>query len=256
MSKGCSKCGTDNADDARLCRHCGVALTAPAAAAAPSIRPFKPVPMPAPSPPRGLWIGLGALVAVLGAGGGVWWLTQERAGFAPTFDSAPPPSVLGASAPESTPTAPVAPDTPAAATSGRDLWEPAADATVITEPSDRQLQAAREGVQDKAARDAKAKALREQRAKAASQAQADPAQRRADGARARAAQPVPDAAPLPRPPSPDAPPAAVRSVQDRCANLNVFAKGICEARECVRAEHAGESVCQRIKAADDRRRDP
>ena len=66
---------------------------------------------------------------------------------------------------------------------------------------------------------------------------------------------MPAAAPVPRTSSPVPPPAQTRTVQERCANLNPLAQGICEARECVRREHAGESVCQRIKAADDRRRE-
>ena len=140
----------------------------------------------------------------------------------------------------------------AAATPAGNLWEPIAKEATATAPSDKQRRAAKE----KNARDAKAKALREQRAKAASQAEAALAQRRSDAVRARGVAPVPAAAPLPRPASPAPPPAQPRPVQERCANRSALAQGICESRECARGAHAGEAVCQRIKAADDRRRDP
>lgn len=245
MSKGCLKCGTENASDARFCRHCGTPLAAPAIAAEPA-RPIT------------LWIGLGLLAVAL-AGGGLWWLKQSRSPAVPTFDSAPPPSVLGADSPASAPAAASAP--------AGTLWEPAGKETAITEhvekpvpveaetAKDSPRETARSVAREKAARDAKARALREQRAQAASQAEADLARRRADEARARAAQAPAAPTPVPRAQSPASPPVQARTVQERCAGLNPLAKGICEARECVRTEHAGEVVCQRIKAADDRRRE-
>lgn len=276
MSKGCLKCGMKNADDARVCRGCGTPLsTLFAATQAP----------PAALARKGLWIGLGALVVALAAGGGVWWLEHARSAAVPTFDSAPPPSMAAASSaiessaalgatttptptPPPTPPPPptpsealppappfIAPSAPTATTSPPtgNLWEPIAKQAALSEPGDKQ----RRATKDKAARDAKAKALREQRTQAASQTEAVITRRRIEEARARGMRPTSAAASIPRTSSPVPPPLAQpRPVQERCANRSPLAQGICESRECARAEHAGEAVCQRIKAADDRRRDP
>lgn len=107
---------------------------------------------------------------------------------------------------------------------------------------------------DKAARDARAAALREQAASQAAitrAAEQEAARRRFEESRARPLPPPPPvhaAAPVP------AAPARARTAQETCAGSNPIARGICEARECVRREHTDEALCQRLRAADDRRR--
>jgi hypothetical protein len=44
-------------------------------------------------------------------------------------------------------------------------------------------------------------------------------------------------------------------VQQRCADQNMVLRAICQSRECGRREHANEPMCQRIRAAEDRRRE-
>ena len=97
---------------------------------------------------------------------------------------------------------------------------------------------------------------RERRQLAASQAEADLARRRAEAARARSepAATLPAPPPAPRAAEAMPPPDPARGVQERCAGRNPLSKGICEARECMRAERANDPVCQRIRADDDRRR--
>ena len=51
-------------------------------------------------------------------------------------------------------------------------------------------------------------------------------------------------------------PAMSGTAQALCANRNPISLAICEARECSRAEHAAEPACQRIRAAEERRRQP
>ncbi len=129
---------------------------------------------------------------------------------------------------------------------------PAGNSASAPGPTESEQQAAR----DQAARDAKAKALRERRQLAASQAEADLARRRAEAARARSepAATLPAPPPAPRAAEAMPPPEPARGVQERCAGRNPLSKGICEARECMRAERANDPVCQRIRADDDRRR--
>lgn len=240
MSRSCSRCGTDTAADATFCRACGARLVAARGAA----------------PPIGLAIAVAAVAVALGAGG-FWWLGASRSASLPSFDSAPPPSVLGGrsaaasaaaagDAPSGTPVAQPAPSPQAVAS------EPTSSTAAVAKVSRSDT--------DKAARDDKATAVREQRAQVASGS----ARRRADARRARAASSPAPAAPsvpasapaspavasVPAPPSP-----LPRSVQERCANRNPLLLGLCESRECMHAEHSGEAVCQRIKAADDRRRE-
>lgn len=367
MSKGCVKCGFENADEAGFCRGCGAELggagdardapdvpdtsdetvamracrvcahlnragarfcakcgsdslaplpmstgaVAPASDAtvprtnAPAPAPVSPpalppssmpaaarptraaVPGPSTRRPVAIWIGLGAVVVALGVAG-AWWLNSTRSPPLPTFDSAPPPSAVGAHAPALPASPPPEPHTapapvaaapaPASAAPAVDVAppppatgldtaasvaspEPAEKAAAGASRAERELPAASDNVADSAARDAKARALREQRvqrAQAAAQAEAgNVARRRADESRARPPQAAP-AATLPSRAAPaptNASPAPPRSVLERCSSGNPLVRGICESRECVRSEHAGELVCQRIKAADDRRRE-
>jgi hypothetical protein len=70
---------------------------------------------------------------------------------------------------------------------------------------------------------------------------ADPARARAVAAASRTAQPVAERGPG-------------RTVEQLCTNSNAALRGICEARQCSRRAHSGEALCQRLRAADDRRR--
>ena len=258
MFKGCSKCGTQNPGDARFCGHCGASL---------EVEPGSAPPLPAGSrrPLAALWLTLGAAVFVLAACG-AWWLNAPRPVATPSFDAAPPPSVYAASAPTApapSPPAEALPRAPsiaataapaAAAPPSSDLWEPAGREAVV---DDTVAAKARQVARLKAERDARTRALREQRALVATRADADAdaARHRLDEARARGVPPAAAATRSSAPTPTVATPAAARSVQERCVNLNIIAKAICQSRECVRAEHAGEPVCQRIRAADDRRRE-
>ena len=51
-------------------------------------------------------------------------------------------------------------------------------------------------------------------------------------------------------------PPTVRTVADLCTAGNPITRGICESRECARREHADEPLCQRLQAAEERRRQP
>jgi hypothetical protein len=45
-----------------------------------------------------------------------------------------------------------------------------------------------------------------------------------------------------------------RSAQETCAGGNLITRSLCESRECSRREHADEPLCQRLRAAEERRR--
>jgi hypothetical protein len=273
MSKDCSKCGTPNVGDARFCRACGAALSvATAVPAEPPVAcrvcghpnlagtrfcaqcgsdqatPSAPLAAPAATPPdprrpMGLWIGLGAVVVALTAGG-AWWMNPARAPATPALDAAAPPSTADASRPSAPASASASIEAPLTVLPAT---APAAIASAPDEPSEKEQQAAKA----KALHDAQAKALREQRQLAQSQAEAELARRRAEEARPHPVPAVPGpraAAPLP------APPEQPRSVQERCAGRNPVLQGLCEARECIRKENASDAVCQRIRADAEQRR--
>ena len=251
LAEDCSKCGMSNPVDGGFCSRCGAILGADRARAwhAPSMR----------------WVAFGVAVVVLAACG-AWWLNTPRPVATPGFDAAPPPSMSAASNPATAPswspdeTARPAPPTAATAATAApaaarppsgDLWEPVdrPAARVTSGPAE-----ARQAVGRSAEREARARASREQGTPAATRAEADAdanaARQRLEQARGRG---VPAAATARRNPAPA--PAPARSVAERCVDLNIISRAICESRECVRAEHAREPVCQRIRAADDRRRE-
>ena len=215
MSKDCSKCGTPNSADARFCGRCGAALEAERAGGWYA------------SPGR--WVALGGASVVLVVCG-AWWLNAPRPVATPSFDAAPPPSMSTASNPATAArkppdqTARSTPPTAATAVSAAtrppasDLWEP------VDRPAATDDAGAAEARQ--AARLKTERAARERGFPAATRTR--------------------NSAPATTP---------ARSVRERCVNLNIIAKALCESRECMRGEHAGEAVCQRIRAADDRRRE-
>ncbi len=95
MGKVCRYCGLDNDDTATTCRSCGTVLPPPAwsQVVPPPVPPPPPAPPPAavewrppPPPPytdlvprkrRSKWIAPVAVLALVGAGAGVWALTQR-----------------------------------------------------------------------------------------------------------------------------------------------------------------------------------
>lgn len=321
MSKGCSKCGTQNADAAKFCRGCGAGLgTEPASEPAvartgtgpvcrmcghvnrsatrfcskcgtdqtlvidpdpatepvdysilASLPPRAPAPAPTgdathpaaaifgtePSPkPLGLWAGLGVLVVAL-AVGGAWWAKtphgsvtgpEHAASVAAVTPAPAPASVPAAAVPASVPVVEPAPATAPESAASAATPEPAPTSAPKAEPTEAPTADA-----------AKAKALRERRALAASQAAAaraaeqEAARRRADEARAAAAAAVPAPAPPPVVAAP-APVVQARSAQETCAGGNLITRSLCESRECSRREHADEPLCQRLRAAEERRR--
>jgi hypothetical protein len=293
MPRDCSKCGTLNADEARFCRTCGTALTAPAAApaAAPpvpcracghlnlagtrfcarcgadqSVSPSVPVALPAAvtasaTAPRpiGRWIGLGAVVVALAAGA-AWWMNQARSPATPSFDAAPPPAVSeagSASAPAGidVPASVAAPPLPPVSPAAVTAPSASAPASTLWEPAG--ASAATAEATEKIQQAAKDKAARDAKAKALrAQRQLAASQAAAELARRHAEDTRArpvPSAPVPHATAPAAPEPA-RSVQMRCAGRNAILQGLCEARECIRKENADDAVCQRIRADAERRR--
>jgi len=283
----CSKCGTDQTlvtdpDPATEPVDYSILATLPPRLSAPAASREPPHPAaglfgaePARKP-LGLWAGLAALVVALAAG--AWWTRSSHGTAAapaptpaaPAASAAPPPVtpavvapvVEGASAPlpASAPAAEPAP-MPASAPDPVASAVPApptsAAAPIAAPPAETATAPAVDP--DKTVRDAKAKALRERRAQTASQAAAaraaeqDAARRRADEARARAVAPVV----APTPPVVVVAPAASampRSAQETCAGGNLIVRTLCESRACSRREHADEPLCQRLRAAEEKRR--
>jgi hypothetical protein len=220
MSRVCSICAAANNDSDRFCRACGNALTDPARSA--------PPPVAAARRAIGAWVAPTALVVVLAAAG-IWWITASRT---PTAARIAAPSTPAASVPAPVAAPPVASApavarAPASAASvpGASPWDTVGPDGIITESSDQQLQAAKD---------------------AAARRRVEPESR---------ARPLPAMPPLPARSAASVPPPAARTVQESCANRNPIVQAICESRECARGEHANETICQRIRAADDRRRE-
>jgi len=281
----CSKCGADQTlvTDPHLATE-PVDYSILATLPPPVSRSAPDLPHPAaslfgaePAPrPLGLWVGLAALVIALGAGA-VWWTKSSQRTAPPVAPAASVPqptasAAVAASAPEpasaaaaaSAPASAAAPEA-ASASASAPAVEPPAPAASAPEPAaaaatttEHASAAAPTAAADKAARDARAKALRERRAQAASQAAAaraaeqEAARRRADEARAAAAA----AAATPPPPPVVAAPVAPlpRTAQEVCAGGNLIVRTLCESRECSRREHADEPLCQRLRAAEEKRR--
>lgn len=276
MSRGCLTCGAHHADDAKFCRACGSALPGPAGAtAAPPPPPACPAcgqpnrpesrfcaqcgkalpaagglpraalppaidvipsapwhgPQAAPaahaplaaaaSRPPLLWLAAGGAAVVI-AGGLLWWFGAMRGPESPTFDSAPPPSALEAG--RAAPAAPAAPSAPTQ--TALPPSPPALPPAVVGDTPGP------DGIINEVA----------------NPTGASPAPRRAESAAPRAR------ATANAPPSPS-PPAPPRTVQQRCGDRSLLLRSICESRACTRAQHANEPICQRIRAAEERRRE-
>ncbi len=172
----------------------------------------------------------------------LWWYGAMRVPAGPSFDSAPPPGAVAPTRPSTA--AIVAPDIPPAAAT------PAAPATRPTAPP-------AEIVADVPGPDGMITETAEADSRPARAPQATAEAPTPVAAPANVAAAPQRAAPARRPPPREkakAPPPA-RTAQQRCADLNILRRAICESRECGRPQHANEPMCQRIRAAEDRRRE-
>lgn len=257
----CPVCRHPNRSGTRFCAKCGTdQFAAPAthSTAAPAMAAAVPAP-PAPAAPRSmLRLASGALALVLAAA--AWWVLSPLHGGAGRGPSAQPDTAArteASVAPAATPVPQPASPSPEPAATGSvptppltpaELWDPI--------PAD-ELQAARDQTAKlRVAREAKTLAAREQ----AALAEQDAARQRTDDARARlpaSAPPVAGTAPRSATPAPAAAnPTLAGTVQEACGNRNAISQAICEARECSRTEHANEATCKRVRAAEERRRQP
>jgi hypothetical protein len=161
----------------------------------------------------------------------LWWYGAMRVPESPSFDASPPPAALEAIRPASAASAASAATAAPRAAPAFAIDTPGPDG-MITETADDAARPARTS-----------RANPEPRAPATVASDAAPASRRVQAA----------ARPTPR--APAAAP-AFRTAAERCADRSLVARSICQSRECARPEHANEPMCQRIRAAEDRRREP
>ena len=264
----CPVCRHLNGSGTRFCAKCGCdQLAAPAATTLPpsatttlpppatTTRPppaAATLPPPAAVVPRSkIWLASGAVAVTLLLAAAAWWLLAPSYGSAGRSNTPAPESAASVAAAAVLVAQPTPPG-PASAAVGpaltpAELWDPI--------PAD-ELQAARDqAARLRVAREAKALAAREQ----AALADRDAARQRTDDAGARTpASAAPVAGPAPRSAAPPAAvtPAIAGTVQEACANRNPIAQAICESRECGRTEHANEATCKRVRAAEERRRQP
>lgn len=250
MANVCSKCSTDNADGALVCRQCGASLARQAGwsrslipdednfdpLSAPTLVMRHTVPSelppldsiliaPEPTPRRAgsrKLVGLAAVVALIGLG--AWLLRPAGETTAP----APAPMPM-ASQPTATPAAePVVTPPPPAPAASVIAAAPAAASQAASAPDRRKR--IPEPVGRKQAMEV---------APAASPA-AEPE--------------VVVAAPPPPAPASAPEPAKPKSVTELCGAGSLITRGFCEHRECAKAEHAGDAVCTRLKEAEEARR--
>ncbi|MBS0436452.1 MAG: hypothetical protein JSR75_16450 [Proteobacteria bacterium] len=260
MANVCSKCSTDNADGALVCRHCGASLGRQAGwsrSLIPDEDNFDPLSAPtlvmrhtvpselppldsiliAPEPQPGRVLsrklaGLAAIVALIGVG--VWLLRPTGETAAPLAASAPAPAPAPAPMPAVAPPPPAAPAVqPVAAPS------PAPAASVIAAAPAAASQAASAPDRRKRIPEPVGRKQAMEAAPAASPA-AEPE--------------VVVAAPPPPAPASAPEPVKLKSVTELCGAGSLITRGFCEHRECAKAEHAGDAVCARLKEAEEARR--
>jgi hypothetical protein len=261
MAHVCSKCRTENADGALVCRHCGAPLPPTAdwgrsllpeddnfdPLSAPTLvmrhtepstlPPLEQILLPSTEPARrrrGLLPGVAALVLMAAAG---LWLLWRGEPAPSTPAPAPAAPATAASRPSAAPPAPSAPAIAAA--------PPAASAP--EPPSSSAAPAAAAGALPPAAAPApeQRKRLPEPVSRQRAQQAALPA---SPAAQAVVEQPTPAPASAPA-----AQPERAKTVAELCAGLNLLARGFCEQRECQRAELAGDPACVKLREAEQRR---
>ncbi len=268
MALACSKCSTENADGALVCRGCGAALPPPASwsrSLLPEDDHFDPLSAPTlvmqhtapatlppieetavPMPPGGgggrrLMLGVAGLVVLVAAGA---WLLRPGE-LAPPLPAAAAPAA--SSVASAAPSASVAATTPEAAAS-------AAALPLIVAPASAP-QAAMPAAS--AAPPAASPASVASPASDARKRIPEPvARKRALAAPPAASSPMVPAAPPPTPEpvaAPVAAPERPKTVAELCASGNLITRGFCEQRECRRGEHANDPVCARLKDAEQRR---
>ncbi len=262
MANVCSKCSTDNADGALVCRHCGASLGRQAGwsrSLIPDEDNFDPLSAPtlvmrhtvpselppldsiliAPEPQPGRVLsrklaGLAAIVALIGVG--VWLLRPTGETAAPLAASAPAPAPAPAPMPAVASPPPAAPAVqPVAAPSPA----PAASAVVAAAAPAAASQAASAPDRRKRIPEPVGRKQAMEAAPAASPA-AEPE--------------VVVAAPPPPAPASAPEPAKPKSVTELCGAGSLITRGFCEHRECAKAEHAGDAVCTRLQEAEEARR--
>lgn len=261
MANVCSRCSTDNADGALVCRQCGASLAAHpgwSRSLVPDDDNFDPLSAPTlvmrhtvPSelppldsiliPPETepsrfgprLVLGLAAFAVLLG--GGVWLLRPSGEAPAPVASPAPPAAMQAASTtaspatessvPQAASAAPLVPAVPAsAAVAGPTLAAASAAASAV-----------------------------ERRRRIP-----EPVSRKQAMEAASAAPPAIEpevVAPAPQPPAAPAPePVKPKTVTELCSSGNLLTRGFCEHRECGKGEHSADPVCVRIREAEEARR--
>lgn len=258
MALVCSKCRSDNADGALVCRHCGASLQAKPAwgrslmpdddsfdplsaptlvmqhTAPASLPPIEESPLaepPAHGTGRRKAVGV-ATVLVLAAGG-IWLLR-------PGSDTPPAPATVArpASAATAIDAAPVAsaPAPTAAAAPSASMAVAPASAALPTQQAASAMGAEAASVPERRKRlpEPVTRPRAQQTLRAAPPAQAVPP----------AAAAAPASAPAP---------ARLKTVAELCAGNNLLMRGFCEQRECRKAEFAADAACVKLKETEQRR---
>ncbi|WP_298830244.1 hypothetical protein [uncultured Piscinibacter sp.] len=263
MALVCSKCRSDNADGALVCRHCGASLQAKPAwgrslmpdddsfdplsaptlvmqhTAPASLPPIEESPLaepPAHGTGRRKAVGL-AVVVVLAAGG-IWLLR-------PGDDTPPAPAPATVARPASAATAidaaPVAsaPAPTAAAAPSASMAAAPASAALPTQEAASAMGA-------EAAEPASVPERRKRLPEPVPRPRAQQTLRAAPPAQA--VPPAAAAAPASAPA-----PARLKTVAELCAGNNLLMRGFCEQRECRKAEFAADAACVKLKETEQRR---
>ncbi|MFT3955112.1 MAG: zinc ribbon domain-containing protein [Piscinibacter sp.] len=266
MALACSKCSTENADGALVCRNCGAPLPPPASwsrsllpeddqfdplsaptlvmqhTAPAALPPIEESLLPRPARRSGRRL-LPALVAgVVLVAAAVWLLRPDE-----TASEAAAPAASAVA-----PAASMAASRPAAAAS---VAAAASAATIVTPASAPMALPVASAVATTASPASAAPASVPASATEGRKRIPEPVSRK----RAQATSPAASVAALPVAPAPEPvappPPAPERpkTVAELCAGGNLITRGFCEQRECRRSEHANDPVCAKLKDAEQRR---